>query len=678
MKLEDSVTEISGVGPKYQFLLEQLGIKTVEDLLLHVPFRYEDRTNVKKISELVANESATVIGEIVKIDNIFTGFGKRLTKGVFKDDTGQLSIVWFNQHYLKNAMPIGTKVSLFGTLNPKSRKPEFISPQWEKVDVSERSTGIDPYLPIYPTIEELNASWIRKVIKSTLQKIEIEENLPKDLLRKYKLMSRDQAIRLIHNPKTLVEAGEARSRLSFEELFFLHLVGMSLRSKWDKKENGHKIHYSKGKVDSFINGLPFKLTKDQLKAIDEILSDLEKASPMNRLLQGDVGSGKTVVAVTAILACLDSGFTCLYLAPTQMLTNQHYENIKKLIPDKYKVEIVTSNKKSASKDKPAESNKHESKLIIGTHAILHRMEEFSNVGLIIIDEQHKFGVVQRSKIVDYYSDKLIPNLLTMTATPIPRSLALTFYGDLNLSIIEEMPIGRKRVETWLIKEDKRASAYDWIKQQIDENAYQVFIVCPFIQESDFEDFKNVRAAEVEFQKIKKIFTKYTVDLLHGRLKSDEKDTVVERFSAGKTQILVTTPVIEVGIDIPNANIIFIETADRFGLASLHQLRGRVGRGGKQAYCILMKSEDSEYSRRLKYMTEIYTGNKLAEIDLKLRGPGNLYGTEQHGYMSLKIADVFDTDLNKITKDEAYKVFRNLSVYPTMEQIIKAKTAIEKN
>jgi len=671
MQLYDPITSISGIGDKYAQMLEKLGIFTIEDLLMHVPFRYEDLSKVKKISELLAGETATIVGKVNKVDNVYTRYGKSFVKAIVEDETGKLEIIWFNQKYLKNALSVGSEVSLSGSLNPKSKKPQFTNPVWEVIKDGEalHTQGI---IPVYPATEGLTSRWVRPKIKFVLDRAEIDEILPENVLKEKSLIHKHKAFEMIHFPEVQEEVELARKRLAFEELFFLHLKGLKHRKEWDSKKNGHKIKLIPTDLENFKNSLPFQLTKAQNDAIEDILDDLKRDVPMNRLLQGDVGSGKTAVAAAALLASLKSGFTSIYMAPTQILAQQHFETIKRLLGlTEDEVGLLTGQSRSGTVQ--------QKKIIIGTHAILHQLDKFQNVGLVIIDEQHKFGVSQRTKVVDYFTGKKATNLLAMTATPIPRSLALTFYGDLDLSVIYELPVGRQIVKTWVTNESKRLAAYDWIKKEIHQNKTQVFIVCPFIEKSLVEDLENVKAAQEEFEKLKIHFKDFKLKLLHGRMKGSEKDEIIQDFAKGNFDILVTTPVIEVGIDIPNANIILIETPERFGLASLHQLRGRVGRGKNPAYCVLIPSTDAYPSiQRLKNLEKIHLGNKLAEIDLKLRGPGSMYGTEQHGFMDLKVADITDINLIVSTKETAKDIFDNLDQFHKIKEKLDRIESVEKN
>lgn len=696
MELSDSIREVAGIGPRYQQLLETMGIETVEDLVMHIPFRYEDYSKITTITSLVANIPATVTGTITKIDVIYTRFGKKLTKAVLEDETGKLQLLWFNQPYLKTAIPVGTTVSVSGKLDEKSPKPQFTSPKWEKIDLNvDSATHTGRLVPIYSLTEGLTDKWIRQKIADLLEVIRVAENLPQDLLEQFALEERDTAIRHIHFPDDEQSAHAGRYRLSFEELFFLHLQGIHLRSKWTQKKNGHKLTLDTKTREKFMNALPYALTNAQKHCIGEILGDLESDIPMNRLLQGDVGSGKTVVAAIGLLACALKGFTALYMAPTQILAEQHLKTITTLLaPFGIEVELVTGGTKS-KKEKNAKIKSKEQthsgdlgKVVIGTHALLHRISDFQHVGLVVIDEQHKFGVSQRTQLVEYFSTLLeeaeeetllLPNLLTMTATPIPRTYALALYGDLEVSVIDEIPIGRKVVTTWVVDEPKRERAYEWIKGEMTKNHTQVFLVCPFIEQSQTESLQNVKAAEKEFENLQETFKEFRLILLHGRMKGEEKEEVMQKFKNHEYDMLVATPVIEVGIDISNANIIVIETPERFGLASLHQLRGRVGRGKDQGYCLLMASPEAAQARhRLTYLEKIHKGNELAEIDLRLRGPGNFYGTEQSGILNLKVADITDFVLVKQTKTCAQEYYNNRKKYAEIQQFLAKVDTIGNN
>lgn len=675
--LDDNVSKIQGIGPKYQTLLEKLNIKTIEDLISHYPFRYENKANKKNIADIIEPELLQIRGEIIDIQNIFTRNRKKITKGKIKDNTGTLEMIWFNQHYIKKQLPVGAIVSLYGKIEFNGKKPMLISPEILRTDETESK-----FLPVYPTTEGITSSWLKKQISNVLVQIEIPEYFDIDNLHKFGINKRKDSINELHKPTDEKYLSIAKKTLSFEELLFLHLKGLSIKAKWTQSKISHKFTIDENLINIFIKNLPFELTNAQNIVIGDIIDDLKSTVPMNRLLQGDVGSGKTIVAVIALLSCIQNKQNAIFIAPTQILAEQHYINLKKYIGETANIVLETNTSANVmdDSDKPL--------IIVGTHAILHRLDKINTTALIIIDEQHKFGVKQRSLLIDHFTEELMeengksttlmPNLLTMTATPIPRSLALTFYNDLDLSTIDEMPRERKVVKTHVIKESQRKSTYKWINSQIDENGTQVFWVCPFIEQSENESLKNVKAAELELINLKKEFPNKKIEILHGRMKSEEKNKILNDFKNNKFQILVTTPVIEVGIDIPNANIIFIETAERFGLASLHQLRGRVGRSNNQGYCIVITGNQDGNYERLHYLKDIYDGNKLAEIDLKLRGSGDIYGLQQHGSLSLKIADFMDFELIKQTKKVAIEILANLNKYKAIKEKLAVITNIQNN
>jgi ATP-dependent DNA helicase RecG len=464
----------------------------------------------------------------------------------------------------------------------------------------------------------------------------------------------------------------AKRRLAFEEFFLTHLAALIRRSQWMNKKVVHQLLLLpyRGMVNAFIKNLPFELTDAQKIALREILSDLTGAKPMNRLLEGEVGSGKTVVATIAMYVVFLNGFQSVLMAPTEILANQHYKTISELLANYgVRVELITGATRSKRKDKKIE----DADILVGTHALINRSLRFDKIGLVVIDEQQRFGVEQRALL----REKAVnPHVLTMTATPIPRTVFLTLYGDLDLSYLNELPKERKLVKTWLVPQEKREAGYEWIKKQIKENGDQVFIICPFIEES--ETLTSVKAAKKEFERLKAdIFPEFRVGLLHGRLKAKEKNEVIEKFKNREIDILVSTPVVEVGIDIPNATIILIEAAERFGLAQLHQLRGRVGRGNKQSYCLLFTESKSEQTlKRLAVMEKIFIGAELAELDLKLRGPGELYGTLQHGIPKLKAASFSDFDLIQTTKGEAEKILPHIDQFPRLLEKLNRITAKE--
>ncbi len=488
----------------------------------------------------------------------------------------------------------------------------------------------------------------------------LTDYLPNNLIEEQNLISLKKAFQFVHFPESSKEAAKGKERLAFDELLFLQLNSLERKLAWQKNEvNRHYLVDSK-KVKAFIDKLPFSLTLSQKKAIDEIAADLKKKIPMNRLLEGDVGSGKTIVSAIGVYLSHLNGYQSVYMAPTQILAQQHFETLSKLFkPYGLKVLLVTSETKKVDIKK--------ADLFIGTHALLFKEIPYDKVGYVVIDEQHRFGVEQRNKLIRLTGSKtLAPHILTMTATPIPRTIALSFYGDLDLSVLTEMPKGRIPIKTIVVTKQKRASAYDWIKTTIKKEKVQVFVVCPLIEESDKETLLNVKSVLKEFANLKQEFSGFRLGLLHGRLSIKDKNAVLAKFKKGSLDILVATPVVEVGIDIPNASIMLIEGAERFGLSQLHQLRGRVGRGKKKSYCLLFPELKSDkVSARLSAMERGLSGFELSELDLKLRGPGEIFGLRQHGFPELKIASWLDIVLIKKAKEVAGVVLGNAAKYPAL-------------
>lgn len=660
MSLQTPVREASRAYKMYASRLEKLGIKNLGDFLFHIPFRYDDYSLVSKIGEVKIGETVTIKGTVEKIENQYTRKFKSLQRATIKDDSGYIDILWFNQPFLTRAMKKGDLISLSGKVDFDRNKFTMISPDYEIIFNNETiHTG--RLVPIYPETKGISSKWLRRqVYKILAEKEEIQEYLPENLLEENQLMNLNDALGKIHFPQNLKEAQKAKQRLAFEELFLLQLSTLSRKKEWERVSPGYQFSTTKfnNNIENFLNKLPFELTNAQARAVKEIFADLEAKKPMNRLLEGEVGSGKTVVSAIAMYLAFLNGFQSVLMAPTEILAEQHYKTISKMFsPFKLKIALVTGSHKYKNSNFD---------ILIGTHAVISEKVKFKNLAFVIIDEQQRFGVEQRAVI---RSKGKNPHLLTMTATPIPRTVALTIYGDLDLSLLDEMPKGRKIVKTWLVPPAKREGAYKWIEKEINENKSQAFIICPFIEES--ESMITIKAATKEFENLKKIFPKLELGLLHGKLKSKDKEAVLLDFKNKKIDVLVATPVVEVGIDIPNATIIMIEQAERFGLAQLHQLRGRVGRGNKQSYCLLFTDSKNEVTlARLKSMERIYIGAELAELDLKLRGAGDLYGTMQHGRNMLKIADFSDISLIEKTKREANRIFNQLSEYPILMDKIK--------
>ena len=666
MNLDTPINQAGPIFKKYSSRLEKLGIKKMEDFLYHIPFRYEDYSLVSKIADIQLGEIVTIKGEVTEVKNEYTRRWKNLQKAKVADETGEIDIIWFNQPFIPKIIKKGDMVSLAGKVDWFKNKAILQSPQYEVLFSENEPIHTARLVPIYNETRGISSKWLRrqisKIIKEQIQFM--NEYIPDSIIEKRELMGLKRAIEQIHFPKSLAEAEKARARLAFDELFFLQLAALFRRSQWKNNFVGNPFSISKYKknIEEFLEKLPFDLTNAQKKAIKEVFKDLSSKKPMNRLLEGDVGSGKTVVAGIAMFLAYLNGFQSAIMAPTEILALQHFKTIDSLLsPFKVRVGIVTGSKKENNKD---------CDILVGTHALLSKKISFKNLGLAVIDEQQRFGVEQRAVIRKKGKS---PHLLTMTATPIPRTIALTLYGDLDLSFLDEMPRGRKVVKTWLVPKEKREDAYKWITKQIIDSCGQVFIICPFIEES--ETMTTVKAAVKEFERLKKeVFPNLKLELLHGKLKAKEKDTILNKFKNGQANILVATPVVEVGIDIPNATIMVIEAADRFGLSQLHQLRGRVGRSDKQSYCLLFtESQNPGTIQRLKSLESIFVGAELAELDLKLRGPGEIYGTAQHGAMQLKIASFSDFSLIEKTRKEAEEIFPKLKDYLKLFEKIKKQS-----
>ncbi len=652
-ELSSPVRFVPGVGPRLASLLKNLGIITIEDLLRHYPARYEDFSKIKTVAELLLGEKVTLRGTLAKIDNVFLRSRRVLTKGVFQDETGQLEIVWFNQPYLKKSLPVNIPLQISGEVASSGHKLTLINPV---VELNHPQINTGGLIAIYPETRGLSSKWLRARLHYLLNLptdcLKLDDPLPEDFRAACQLLSLAEALKTIHFPNNFPEIEKAKRRLAFEELLQLQLKNYLKKQGWEKGLPSVRIHSSKSQLEGSINKLPFKLTTAQNRALAEILADLGQNKPMNRLLQGDVGSGKTVVAALAAFATYKAGFRTIFMAPTEILARQHFQTLTQLLkPQGIQTELITGETKRTALNGKTD-------VLIGTHALLHRKVP-DKIGLIVIDEQHRFGVEQRGRLLKLTADTKVPHLLTMTATPIPRTLALTFYGDLDLSVIDELPPGRRIVKTWVVPSAKRESAYAWLKGQLGQAVpagRQAFIVCPYIEASEVETLKSVKAVKSEFEVLAKIFSGHRLGLLHGRLKAAEKENVMNEFRAGLLDILVATPVVEVGVDIPTANLMVIEGANHFGLASLHQLRGRVGRGGEQAYCLLFSdSDEPSESGRLRAMEKYSSGRTLAEMDLKWRGGGELFGTAQHGFTRLKIADLGDYDLIVETKKAAEEI-----------------------
>ena len=637
IKFKTLVSKLYGIGPSIAKKLKNLGIETVKDMLYHFPRKYEDFSNLIKIKNLKINQKASIQGKISQIRTTRT-FRKRmfLTEALIEDKTGAIRIIWFNQPFLMRSIKKGTHITLAGKVNFDESGVYFSNPVYEITTKNLTHTG--RLVPVYPETQGLTSRFLRYQIKNLIQNLD----LPWE-------------IKQAHFPDSQKSADKARYKIAFDELLLVQLYVLKQKQK-NKKNKSPIIKFDKKLIKSFVKSLPFKLTNAQRKASFEILQDLEKPYAMNRLLEGDVGSGKTVVAIIAALQTAKIGYQVVFMAPTEILAKQHYLEAKKLLKNfDLKIGLITGScRRGVACNAPTQD------ILIGTHALLN--QKFENLGLVIIDEQHRFGVKQRAVLANAH-------LLTMTATPIPRTLALTVYGDLDISLLDEMPKNRQKIITKIVAPANRNKAYDFIRKQIKQGR-QIFVICPLIEESKI---LQTKAVKLEFENLsKKIFPEFKIDFLHGKLK--EKQEIMQKFAKNKINILVSTSVIEVGIDIPNATVMMIEGSERFGLAQLHQFRGRVGRGKYQSYCFLFTESASRTTRaRLKAILECDSGFELAEKDLKIRGPGQFLGIKQSGLPDLQMASLFDLKLIKKTKQEAEKIFPNLNKYKDLQKKLKTFT-----
>lgn len=661
-KLE--LAKIPGVGPIQAKKLEKLNLFSVEDLIFHFPFRWDDYTNIKPISETQIGEVVTIIGEVWSIKAIFTRYGKNLTQAIFNDGTTPIYLTWFNQPYLAKQINSGDKLQVSGKLAKYQSKLSILAPDWEKIPEEGSMIHTGRLVPVYPETSGLTSRWIRRLTNKILPLAleNLEDFLPSEI--RGKMLKLTEAIQKIHFPENQKDIDRARERLGFDELFLIQLATQQVRAHWISKPLVKPWKVSQESLEKFTKSLPYELTASQKKVTAEITADLNKSFPMNRLIQGEVGSGKTVVAAAAIYLAKQNGFQSLLMAPTEILAWQHFDTLSRLLePHGIKLGIYTKSKK--------EVEEISDDIIVGTQALLSDAIKPERVGLVVIDEQHRFGVSQRTLLRKKGS---APHFLTMTATPIPRTVALTLYADLDLSIIDELPKNRPRIKTNLVPENRRDDAYKFIEKKI-KAGDQAYIITPLIDES--ETRVSSKAATVEFEKLKKVFPDLKLGLLHGRMKSKEKEEVLENFRSGKVQILVSTSVVEVGVDVANATLMLIEGAERFGLAQLHQLRGRIGRGTKESFCLLFTEvQNQKENRRLKYLETTFNGLKLAELDLTIRGSGTIFGNLQHGRFNLKIAKLSDhkeIEKAKIAASKLLKKDLELDKYPELKGKLESLT-----
>ncbi len=678
--LQTPIDYLKGVGPnRAELLRSELGIHTFQDLIHLFPNRYIDRTRFHKINELQRNNAdIQLVGKITHLKMV-EGKGKRLV-ATFVDETGKMELVWFRGHkWIKESIKRNTPYVIFGRANYYNGKFSIPHPEMELVEDYKKNLR-STMQAIYPSTEKLSTKGItNRVIIGLMQTLFLEvkndlyESLSKPLLEGLKLMPKNKALFNVHFPQSQGDLTKAQYRLKFEEFFFIQLQLARKNMAHKSKIKGFPFEKVGPRFTTFYKEhLPFELTNAQKRVVKEIRKDLGSNAQMNRLLQGDVGSGKTIVALLAMFIAIDNGFQACLMAPTEILSAQHYNGLIELCKNmNTNISILTGSTKTLKrKELHKKLENGELDILIGTHALLEDKVKFKNLGLAIIDEQHRFGVKQRSKL--WHKNNFPPHVLVMTATPIPRTLAMTVYGDLDTSIIDELPPGRKQVKTVHRYDKNRLKVFAFLKDEI-KKGRQVYIVYPLIQESEALDYKDLMDG---YESISREFPKpkYQISIVHGKMKPADKDYEMQRFIKGETQIMVATTVIEVGVNIPNASVMVIESAERFGLSQLHQLRGRVGRGAEQSYCILMTSFklSSDSKTRLETMTSTNDGFQIAEVDLKLRGPGDLLGTQQSGVLNLKIADIIkDNDILKLARSEAWALLRDDPAFAKAEnQIIR--------
>lgn len=691
LTLGTSIKEMSRVGALTAKKLKSLDIETVEELLLYFPFRYDDYSQPVKIKDLRPGMNACLTGQIELLQNK-RSFRRHIsvTEALISDETGSVKAVWFNQPFIIKNLKEGDKVSLAGKVEEDFVGPFLASPTYEKISsedgVPVHTQGLVPNYHLTANLTQKQLRYLMKQIIGLAGKL--PDWLPEEILQEYELLTLAEAVRLIHFPNNHNDIFAAKKRLAFDELFLIQLAAQQNQLGLSGAK-APVIAFDEETTKKFVADLPFTLTDGQRKAAWAILKGLERDKPMTRLLEGDVGSGKTVVAALAALNVATSGWQSAILVPTEILAKQHFASLSKLLSgfditiglvtrsdkmtNRQPAAIAVEEGKKKAKKPDAASVIRDSDIIVGTHALIQENIRFNKLGLVVVDEQHRFGVAQRQKLLDKSgTDGLSPHLLSMTATPIPRSLALALYGDLDISILNELPAGRKPIKTRIVPEGKRQLAYKFIREQI-ALGRQAFVICPLIDPSDKLGVKSVNE---EFERLNgQVFPDLEVGLLHGKLKTFEKEQVMTAFTENKTKILVSTSVVEVGVDVPNATIMMIEGAERFGLAQLHQFRGRVGRSDHQSYCLLFTESNSpETLKRLEALEKRNDGFALAKIDLELRGPGEVYGQLQKGFPELKVASLFDYEMMEQVKAAAMKLLRkspDLLGYPEVKRKLES-------
>ncbi|MFC2072297.1 ATP-dependent DNA helicase RecG [Chloroflexota bacterium] len=686
--IDSPITVIRGISSSLATRFNKLSVKTVRDLLYYFPHRHLDYSQRKPISQLTEGKEETIVANVWQAQEIRLG-GRRSTEAIVGDETGNVRVVWFNNPYLTKKLATNTRLVISGRVSLFKGRHVFESPEWEVAEDKEL-IHVGRLVPLYPLTQGLRPRQVRKLMKEVVDQWawQVVDSLPAELRERQKLLELPQAISQAHFPEDETLKDRARVRLAFDELFLLQLGVLSKKRTWQEGQPGNPFTVKTPALEVFLKSLPFELTPAQDRVLKELVANLEQPRPMSRLLQGEVGSGKTVVATAALLTAAANGYQGAFMAPTEILAEQHFSTICQLLSRAGHLEEQEDYRHSyanllshpltvalligdITQARKRELQQHivdgDIDIVIGTHALIQKEVEFHRLGLAVVDEQHRFGVTQRSAL---RQQGFNPHVLVMTATPIPRTLALTLYGDLDLSVIDQLPPGRQAVKTKWLKPTQRASAYAFINRQVAEGR-QAFIICPLVEESEVI---QARAATAEYERLsQEVFPELRLGLLHGRMSAAEKDKVMRSFRSGELNILVATPVVEVGIDVPNATVMLIESADRFGLSQLHQFRGRVGRGQEQSYCMLLAQNPSQIAReRLDIIEKTQDGFQLAEEDLKLRGPGEFFGTRQSGLPDLRMAKLSDVALLEVARSEATRLFEEDKTLAKPEHALLAK------